>query len=61
MVVVHLTPAAVAALPEYTAWLDGFGGGTQHVMVNAAAVRGATVMTASASLQVPFRARPQPL
>ena len=51
-VIAHVTPAEVAALPEYRAWMDAFGGGARHLLANTAACAGCTVMGSSARVQV---------
>lgn len=49
--VVHVTPAEVAALPEYRRWVAAFGGGARHIMANTAVNTGRTVMSSSALIQ----------
>jgi ribonuclease Z len=49
--IIHLTPPAVAALPEYIAWATRLGGdGTAHWMANADAACHPVVFRASATL-----------
>jgi len=59
-VVVHVTPAEVAALEPYRQWMAAFGGGdngaVQHIMANTAANRGRTVMSSSAAVQAKLNA-----
>lgn len=54
--VVHLSPAHITALPAYRTWLQRFGSATKHLLVNAAAAKGATVMTSSATIQAKLNA-----
>ena len=49
--VVHVTSAEVAALPEYRSWAAAFGGGATHIMANSAVNAGRTVMSSSALIQ----------
>jgi len=59
-VVVHVTPAEVAALEPYQQWMAAFGSGdtgaVQHIMANTAANRGRTVMSSSAAVQAKLNA-----
>ena len=58
-VVVHVTPAEVAALEPYRQWMADFGGvdsGAQHIMANTAVNRGRTVMSSSAAVQARLNA-----
>ena len=57
--VVHVTPAEVAALEPYRQWMAAFGSGddaVQHIMANTAANRGRTVMSSSAAVQAKLNA-----